>query len=356
MTFMSKEIEKSFIVLAGGKNTRFLGRDKAFIRVLGKSMIDRVLDAGRDIFDEIIIVSNSPEKYKSYSQVAVVKDAINDAGPIGGLFTALKIANGEMLMVVSCDMPFLDKELTRKQVNVFINREKKLVIPQTEGFFEPMHVILSKEILNPLEKYLNKSGNRKLIDFFLSQPHQIWEFKNESDKRNPFLNINSYEDLELYGIHGYIGVLGFGTDVPRKNLLFAKQTGDLLAEAGWGILTGNTGGTFRAACSAALENGGLAKLIYSREDITGDDSLWPLKIEVSTPEEKHQRMSQIMKAAIVIGGGAGTLQIIELLVKNGKTIIYLTGTGGITEENLQGCVPADSPKKAIDLLNSLLKR
>ncbi len=351
---MNRRNKRTFIILAGGKNSRFLGRDKAFIRVLGKPMIERVIEAGIELFEESLIVSNSPEKFNAFKGIKIVGDIIPDAGPIGGLHAGLKESKGESLMMVSCDMPFLSQELISRQLEVFVREKGILVIPRAGGLFEPLHAIFSKEILHPLEKHLLNSSERKLIDFYLSRPHRIWDVNIEQTKKNPFLNINSYEDLEVNGIHGYIGILGFGKDVPEKNLLLAGQTGKLIAEAGWGILTGNTGGTFRVACTAVIENGGLAKLVYSREDITSDDSLWPLKIEVATLEEKHQQMSQLMGAAIVLGGGQGTRRLIQLLVQMGKIVICINHTEGVTEENLPGCLHADTPEIAVALMNRLL--
>ena len=47
------------IILAGGKNTR-MGATKAFLTINGTRLIDIILKVYRDIFSEIIIVTNIP--------------------------------------------------------------------------------------------------------------------------------------------------------------------------------------------------------------------------------------------------------------------------------------------------------
>jgi molybdopterin-guanine dinucleotide biosynthesis protein A len=48
----------SGVILAGGSNKRFTGMTKANIVIGGKTIISRIMEIIRDIFDEIIIVTN----------------------------------------------------------------------------------------------------------------------------------------------------------------------------------------------------------------------------------------------------------------------------------------------------------
>ena len=47
------------VILAGGLNTRFSGKEKAFLKIDGMCILDRVLDTFKAVFHEIILVTNT---------------------------------------------------------------------------------------------------------------------------------------------------------------------------------------------------------------------------------------------------------------------------------------------------------
>ncbi len=75
------------IILAGGENRR-MGSDKAFLVIDGRPIIEHILSVFKGLFEKIIIVTNSPERYKSYD-VAVFSDALDVRGPLTGIYTGL---------------------------------------------------------------------------------------------------------------------------------------------------------------------------------------------------------------------------------------------------------------------------
>ena len=52
----------SAVILAGG-NSRRMGKNKALLELGSETMIERVVNSLRSIFNEIIIVTNNPEEY-----------------------------------------------------------------------------------------------------------------------------------------------------------------------------------------------------------------------------------------------------------------------------------------------------
>ncbi|NIO72129.1 MAG: NTP transferase domain-containing protein, partial [Anaerolineae bacterium] len=52
----------SGIVLAGGQSSR-LGTDKSFVNVNGQPLIEHIVAKLARLSDDVIIVTNSPEKY-----------------------------------------------------------------------------------------------------------------------------------------------------------------------------------------------------------------------------------------------------------------------------------------------------
>lgn len=351
---MHKYSEYTAVILAGGKNTRFHGYDKAFVRVFGIPMIERVLITLRQVFKQILIVSNSPDSYRTFKDVKVFQDSILNSGPLGGLHSAIKVAKGDAIFLVSCDMPFLKSDLIIEQLEEYSKNSVDVIIPEHDGYYEPMHSVLSSSLLPKIENFLSESGNKTLVKFLISQKHKIWTPSDLHNRQDPFLNINSFEQIEKNGIKGYIAILGFGNDVTENNKLIARESGIILTRAGWGLCVGNAGGTFREAKKACLNDGGIAKLVYSSKDLKGKLNFWPLVEETPDVDHKHMRIAEISMAAIVIGGGEGTLSLVKCMLVSGKPVVYISGTGGITQNKIPGIVVKNSPREAVEYLNKTL--
>ena len=78
-------------VLAGGKSQRF-GEDKSQVKLGDKLLIDYILSEIIDEFNEILLVSNNPIKFKYSKKISLIKDFKKDLGPLGGVLTAMKWA------------------------------------------------------------------------------------------------------------------------------------------------------------------------------------------------------------------------------------------------------------------------
>lgn len=99
------------IVLAGGRSER-MGRDKAWIQVAGKPMIQWVLDAVAGACQHSMIVSRRAGRLTDLG-VPVVEDRYPIRGPLTGLHAGLKAAPTDLCVVVACDLPLVRAELLR---------------------------------------------------------------------------------------------------------------------------------------------------------------------------------------------------------------------------------------------------
>ena len=98
------------VVLAGGRASRFDGRAKGLERVGGRRIVDRVAHALRQVTDDLLLVATHPDAASWLPGVRTVPDMVPNAGPLGGLLTALAVADGAVL-VVAWDMPFVPASL-----------------------------------------------------------------------------------------------------------------------------------------------------------------------------------------------------------------------------------------------------
>ncbi|MFH1847664.1 MAG: molybdenum cofactor guanylyltransferase, partial [Candidatus Omnitrophota bacterium] len=101
------------VILAGGKNTR-MGTHKAFLRVDGVRIIDRILEVFKPLFDEILIVTDNKDNFTEFKDVKVVDDLVRERGPLGGIYTGLKMIAGGKAFFSACDMPFLHNGLVER--------------------------------------------------------------------------------------------------------------------------------------------------------------------------------------------------------------------------------------------------
>jgi molybdopterin-guanine dinucleotide biosynthesis protein A len=75
----------SGVVLSGGVSKRFNGIIRAKIVIDGKTIISRIVETIDDIFDEIIIVTNTPDEFKEYNSCKIIGDQFLNKGPLGGI-------------------------------------------------------------------------------------------------------------------------------------------------------------------------------------------------------------------------------------------------------------------------------
>lgn len=96
-------------ILAGGEARRLGGIDKSALMVGAASILDRQLSALRGLTPHILIVASDRGRVQAEpAGVRVVIDRVPGAGALGGLYTALVEARTDQVLVIGCDMPFLN--------------------------------------------------------------------------------------------------------------------------------------------------------------------------------------------------------------------------------------------------------
>jgi len=185
----------SGVILAGGENKRFGGQPKSKSVIGGKTIISRIAGTIKDIFGEIIIVTNAPAEFKEFNRFRIISDLFQNTGPIGGLHAAMKTASNDAVFVFGGDMPFLQKQLIINQINIFAKEKCDALVPQVNDFTEPLHSIYSLTILNKLEEYLTESGNYALREFLKRIDVKYMKLPDSDLTKRSFININYPSDL-----------------------------------------------------------------------------------------------------------------------------------------------------------------
>lgn len=104
-------------ILAGGTARRFGGRDKSRLIVRGRSIIVRQMEVLQRVAARIFIVTNDADRFGDLG-VDVHPDIVPGAGALGGVYTALVVSPADRVIVVACDMPFLDTAVLTRLVDL----------------------------------------------------------------------------------------------------------------------------------------------------------------------------------------------------------------------------------------------
>jgi molybdenum cofactor guanylyltransferase len=171
----------SAAILAGGRATRFGGRDKGALVVDGRSILERQLAELSTVVDDLMIVS-SIERARSGAPVdgsgqpeptvhpRVVTDIVPGCGPLGGLHAALTEMRGDRVFVVACDMPYVDAALAAFLLS--IAGEAAIVVPESDRGYHPLCAVYTRACLGPIVARL---AERRLVlrELFQDLPTRI---------------------------------------------------------------------------------------------------------------------------------------------------------------------------------------
>ncbi len=117
-----------------------MGQDKALLPFCGKPLIERILGRLNGLADEVCITSNQPDVLK-YLGLPVFADIFPGKGALGGLYTALASAANPEVIVVGCDMPFVNARLLSAECDLLAFTRSDAVIPISSYGFEPLHAV-----------------------------------------------------------------------------------------------------------------------------------------------------------------------------------------------------------------------
>jgi molybdopterin-guanine dinucleotide biosynthesis protein A len=182
------------VIQAGGRSTRMGGEPKALIELGGRRIVERVLAAIAPVVDDVLVVTNTPERY-AFLGLPMVGDVFPEGGSLGGIYSGLAAAAGDAAFTVACDMPFLDPAVAR--LVVARADEGDVVIPRLGDQLETMHAVYGKRCLPHMEERL-RAGRLKIVGFFdrvrvVEVPEA--DVRRVADPEIVFMNVNTPDEL-----------------------------------------------------------------------------------------------------------------------------------------------------------------
>ncbi len=184
------------LIMAGGKSTR-LGRDKASEMLLGRPLLQHVIDRVSPVVDEIVVVRARAQELPEIAwnrPLSVVEDLYPDCGPLGGIYTGLSATDAERCLAVACDMPLLSEPLLRELLRR--SAECDVVMPVL-AYPEPLHAVYGRACIEPIRERLE--ARQLKITNFLGAVNVRYMREDECRRFDPdlrsFSNTNTEEAL-----------------------------------------------------------------------------------------------------------------------------------------------------------------
>lgn len=150
------------IVLAGGSSRR-MGTDKSMLLCDGVPIIERLVRRLAPYFDAMLLSTNQPETH-AFLGVPMVADTVADAGPMGGILSALECFGYDANFVIACDIIDPPHELIAELHMRLNGHDAALPWVTGEDRFEPLCGWYNRRIAVDMRGAIDASAY-KLQDF-----------------------------------------------------------------------------------------------------------------------------------------------------------------------------------------------
>ncbi|HVG18529.1 MAG TPA: molybdenum cofactor guanylyltransferase [Blastocatellia bacterium] len=179
-------------ITAGGLSSR-MGRDKAWLEIGGRPMIEHVIAALMPVTSSVSVIANSPE----YSRLGlrVFADTHTGVGPLEAIRTSLVNAQAPRAALVGCDLPFVTSELFSFLFEMEGDHQAIVPIGEDERL-EPLCAVYSVAALDCVADLI-KRGERKVSKLFDLVPTRLIAFDELRHLRGAelfFQNVNTLKD------------------------------------------------------------------------------------------------------------------------------------------------------------------
>lgn len=109
-------LELTGAVLAGGHSSRF-GSNKALFAPDGETLISKAADLLHPLVREVLVsASHANAEAYAFLGLDIVEDLHPDCGPLGGLEALLDRCTTPWLLILTCDMPYVNSEALRTMI------------------------------------------------------------------------------------------------------------------------------------------------------------------------------------------------------------------------------------------------
>jgi molybdenum cofactor guanylyltransferase len=185
-------------VLAGGRSTR-MGQDKALIKLGPRPLILWGLEMLREAGVETSIAGSRNAELAAYGRL--IPDEWEDAGPLGGVCSALRQMERDWAVFVTVDQPLMAPEVVLHLLGRARESNEAVTVASVNGVAQTFPAVVRRDALPVLEMELNE-GRRGCLAAFRAVGLQTIPVDEgigpdaRSKAERWFWNVNTPEDLE----------------------------------------------------------------------------------------------------------------------------------------------------------------
>jgi molybdopterin-guanine dinucleotide biosynthesis protein A len=181
------------VILAGGLSRRMGGGDKPLLRLHGRPLLAHVVARLAPQAGPLAINANGdPARFSAYGLPVLPDPVLGHPGPLAGILAALlwaKTLGAPAVLTAPGDAPFLPFDLLHG-----LSEGDLPAIAASRGRPHPVVGLWPVTFEAPLRKTLAQ-GRLRVLDFALAQGARVVDFPIPDDGREPFLNLNTPQDL-----------------------------------------------------------------------------------------------------------------------------------------------------------------
>ncbi len=184
-----------------------MGQDKALLTIGGQTVIGRIAALMKSLFAHNLIIANDSKAY-GFLQLTVMTDIHPGLGPLGGLHAGLSRSSSERNLVISCDLPLMNREVIECIIEA--PAQSAIVIARACGRLQFFPGLYSKSLFPLIEHSiitaapLSAGKDRSLSLYTLAEKAQavfIDVEKKPFYNERLFFNLNSRADFEVISKH-----------------------------------------------------------------------------------------------------------------------------------------------------------
>lgn len=150
----------SAAILTGGRARRFDGLDKSQLRVGGRTILERQLDALHGLVDRIWLAGyHGPEQLPP--PLLALPDRKPGDGPLAGLDAALAAEPSGTVLLLACDMPNVTAAFLRHLLSQLDDVDA--VVPRTERGYHPLCAVYAQSCRAAVQRRLDQ-GHLRMRD------------------------------------------------------------------------------------------------------------------------------------------------------------------------------------------------
>lgn len=138
-------------LLAGGKSRR-MGSDKRNLTFGGQTFLEQIGGQLLEFPERLLSLHGAADC--GLEGFLPVPDAFPGCGPLGGLYTVLRVCRSDALLVVSCDMPRYERSLGLLLAGRLADGYDAVIAVTRDGREHPLCGVYRKTAAGPLEAQL----------------------------------------------------------------------------------------------------------------------------------------------------------------------------------------------------------